>query len=144
MFNTHIQQLKLIDFGFAAKYEMNEMIKLLPINGTITFAGHQFLNFISSLSFDSLKSQCYAYERTFDLKCGLNIIMYINDNIVQVKMKSIQKVEYFQEKTSQTLKLWKNLEQNNKNYSNILNLIDNLTQSSTFDIIKNELEKFIY
>ncbi|CAF3173974.1 unnamed protein product, partial [Rotaria sp. Silwood2] len=56
MFNTHIQQLKLIDFGFAAKYEMNEMIKLLPINGTITFAGHQFLNFISSLSFDSLKS----------------------------------------------------------------------------------------
>ncbi|CAF3871232.1 unnamed protein product [Rotaria magnacalcarata] len=144
MLDGHIQQLKLIDFGLASKYEKDEITKQLPINGTIAFGGHEFLRFISNLPLDSIKSQFYAYERTFDLKSALHVIMYMNDNNVQLKMKSIQKVEYFIDKTTQTLTLWKALQQNNKYYSNLLNLIDDSIQSSsTFEVIKKKLEKFI-
>ncbi|CAF3678331.1 unnamed protein product [Rotaria sp. Silwood1] len=76
MFDSHIQQLKLIDFGFATTYNINEMTKELSIEGRITFAGLQFLNFIIDLSsLNSLYSSVYDYERTFDLKCALNIII---------------------------------------------------------------------
>ncbi|CAM4967152.1 unnamed protein product [Rotaria socialis] len=137
MLDGHIQQLKLIDFGLASKYEKDEITKQLPINGTIAFGGHEFHRFISNLPLDSIKSQFYAYERTFDLKSALHVIMYMNDNNVQLKMKSIQKVEYFIDKTTQTLTLWKALQQNNKYYSNLLNLIDDSIQSSsTFEVIK--------
>ncbi|CAF3515527.1 unnamed protein product, partial [Rotaria sp. Silwood2] len=79
MLDSDIQQLKLIDFGFATTYNINEMTNELPIEGRMTFAGLQVLNFIIDLSsLNSLYSSVYDYERTFDLKCALNIIMYMN------------------------------------------------------------------
>ncbi|CAF1438600.1 unnamed protein product [Rotaria sp. Silwood1] len=144
MLDGHIQQLKLIDFSFASQYEKNEITKQLSINGTISFAGHEFLHFISNLSFNSIKSQFYAYERNFDLKSALHLIIYMNDNNIQLKMKSIQKLKYFIDEATQTLNLWKILQQNNKYYSNLLTLIDSPIQSSTFEIIKKEIEKFVY
>ncbi|CAF4149523.1 unnamed protein product [Rotaria sordida] len=144
MLDGHIQQLKLIDFSFASQYEKNEITKQLSINGTISFAGHEFLYFISNLSLDSIKSQFYAYERNFDLKSALHLIIYMNDNNIQLKMKSIQKLKYFIDEATQTLNLWKILQHNNKYYSNLLTLIDSPIQSSTFKIIKKEIEKFVY
>jgi serine/threonine protein kinase len=138
------QQLKLIDFNYAKIYKINEMTKPLSIEGSITFAGHQFLRFISHLSsFDSLSSSIYYYETSFDLKSALNIIIYMNDNMIQHDMKSIINIKYFQEKALKLLKLWENVGKN-KTYSNILYLIDNFNRLSTFDIIKIQLETFLY
>ncbi|CAF1561353.1 unnamed protein product, partial [Didymodactylos carnosus] len=82
MTSSNLQQLKLIDFGFATSYEINEITKEFPVAGTIIYAGHEFLTFYSNLSLNSLCSPFYHYERTFDLKCALNIIMYMNDDVV--------------------------------------------------------------
>ncbi|CAF5038972.1 unnamed protein product, partial [Rotaria socialis] len=47
MFDRSSQHVKLIDFGFAITLDINDESKEVPIAGTITYAGYEFLNFYS-------------------------------------------------------------------------------------------------
>jgi hypothetical protein len=143
MLNNNLQQLKLIDFGFAITCEINDVTEESLVAGTITYAGYEFLNFYSKLSLNSLCSPSYHYERTFDLKCALNIIIYMNDDVVQSTLNSIGILPSVQQKTLESLKLWENLQQNNENYSNLLNLINNLNKSSDFNVLKDQLRAYL-
>ncbi|CAF3744255.1 unnamed protein product [Rotaria socialis] len=141
MLDKNSQHLKLIDFGYARTYEMNEITKEVPIEGTTIYAGEKFLLFYSRLSLNSLFDPYYAYERTFDLKCALNVIMVMSNCEIRVKMDSINALPEVKQKVLSSLELWKNLEVNNENYSKLLNSINNLTGTTDFDVIKDEVDK---
>ncbi|CAF4018692.1 unnamed protein product, partial [Rotaria magnacalcarata] len=64
MMDTSSGHLKLIDFGFAISFKNHEITKKLPIEGSITFAGLELLEFYSKSSCNSALSADYHYERT--------------------------------------------------------------------------------
>ncbi|CAF1471076.1 unnamed protein product, partial [Rotaria sp. Silwood1] len=86
------QHLKLIDFGFAFKYEMFETKKKLPIAGAVTYASYELLTVYSESISNEQDSACYDYERTFDLKCALNVIIHMINENVQVQVNAIEQL----------------------------------------------------
>ncbi|CAF3294767.1 unnamed protein product, partial [Rotaria sp. Silwood2] len=125
------ENLKLIDFGFAKSYEKNEITKRLPIQGTISYGGLKFLKYYLQFPFNALPPVPYEYEyeRTFDLQCSLNIIMFMTNKEIKSQMISFKRFQYLQEIASKSYQLWLNFRKNNGNYSYILTLIDNVTKS---------------
>ncbi|CAF1223875.1 unnamed protein product [Rotaria sordida] len=140
MFDRRRQHLKLIDFGFAKTYEINDLALELPIEGTISYASENFFRFHLELSENLFFKQDYEYERTFDLQCAINIIMIMKHTYIRDKIDSIKTLLSVHEKILASSKLWENVKEENKNYFKLLELINNLTKSSDFDVIKQDVK----
>ncbi|CAF1387102.1 unnamed protein product [Rotaria sp. Silwood1] len=89
MIDCDRKHLKLIDFGFAIKYET---IKKLSIAGTITYASDDLLNCYLKSLLNGKYSTDYHYERMFDLKCTLNLIMSMINERVSVQLNAIEEL----------------------------------------------------
>ncbi|CAF4653374.1 unnamed protein product, partial [Rotaria sp. Silwood2] len=140
MLDKNNEHLKLIDFGFAATFENNQKTKALPIQGVISYGGLKFLKFCSKL-FYSAMAFFYEYERTFDLPCAINFIMYMTDNDVKEELPSLKKLS-IHTRVDASYRYWLDKKKNNKNYADLLNLIDNSQELPDFDLIKEGIEKF--
>ncbi|UJR23095.1 hypothetical protein I4U23_026118 [Adineta vaga] len=116
MLTSDLKQLKVIDFGFTFKYQVGETTSTQELVGTVT-----------------------SQERTYDLKCVINIIMYMHDANVRSRVNEIQTLPSAQGKLIQSLNFWKETERINENYSNLLKLTNNLNKSSDFDVLKDQL-----
>ncbi|CAF3367902.1 unnamed protein product [Rotaria socialis] len=139
MLDKKCERLKLIDFGYAATFEINQETKQLPIEGVISYAG---LKFFSTLLLNPVMVCCYEYERTFDLPCAINLIMYMTDNDVKEKLRSFKDLQSIQERMGAAYSYWLDRKNKNKNYADLLNLIDNSQGSPDFGLIKNEIETY--
>ncbi|CAF3775944.1 unnamed protein product [Rotaria sp. Silwood1] len=139
MFDSNNNHLKLIDFGFAITYQAEKT----PIAGALTLASCEFL--ISVLQYPRRFSFliCYDYKQTFDLECALNLILYMNDFYVHQKIQSIHSLSPAIKKIDAALQFWEEIQRKYTTYSKILHKIKTLTDSSTFDVIKEELENLI-
>ena len=144
MMDTSSGHLKLIDFGFAISFKRHEITKELPIEGSITFAGLELLEFSLKSSCNSRLSSGYQYERTFDLKCSINNIMYMNDSYLKKQFELIQNLPTAGEKSSKSFKIWKTVKEENSVYSDLLNLINNFNESTTFNDLKKQLENLSF
>ncbi|CAF5095499.1 unnamed protein product [Rotaria sp. Silwood1] len=111
MFDYDTNYIKLIDFGFAITYDVDDK------------SAEFYLPY-------------YEYERIFDLNCALNVIMSMSNADMKQKIYSIEILTDIQEKQLKILELWKDTQQTNKHCLNLLNLINDLDKSyksSTFD-----------
>ncbi|CAF1094370.1 unnamed protein product [Rotaria magnacalcarata] len=141
MLDLNQEHIKLIDFGFATTYEIDEMPKALPIEGAISYAGLTFLiNYLELLSSGS-NTFDYEYERTFDLQCAINIMMYMTDESIRAPMISVKEVLLVKNKVSKLYEFWNGIKRTDENYCKLLNLIKSFTQSPNFDGIKREIGK---
>jgi serine/threonine protein kinase len=122
MLDLNQQHIKLIDFGFATTYEIDEMPKTLPIEGAISYGCLRFLKHYHNLLSNDLDIFYYEYERTFDLQCAINIMMYLTDDKIKEKMKSIKTVVNVERKVFKLQQLWIDITDENDNYSKILNV----------------------
>ena len=89
MFDTKLKHVKLIDFGFAATFENDEKKKKLKIAGVISYATLDLLEIYSKRNEDG-SSNFYEYERTFDLSCAFNVIMYLKDVKIHDEFNNIK------------------------------------------------------
>ncbi|CAF4196220.1 unnamed protein product, partial [Rotaria sordida] len=143
MYDSYRNHLKLIDFGFAAIFENDEMIKSLPVGGAVSYAGVKFLKFYSNLLFNMGISEYYEYERTFDLECALNLIMFMTDSMIAHNINSIREESpNFVLKLKKLYQFWNDIKKNNNNYTQVLNLI-NLKQALEFENIKNAIKNLL-
>ncbi|CAF3483341.1 unnamed protein product [Rotaria socialis] len=140
MLDKDTSHIKLIDFTFAITYDVDGKAGSIGVTDTIAYAGHEFLEYYSQLLFGS-RLPNYRYERTFDLKCALNVIMALNDVLILAKIYKIETSIDIHQITLEALHFWLDLRRANKDYSNLVNLISNLHESSTFDVLKTEIEK---
>ncbi|CAF3454079.1 unnamed protein product [Rotaria socialis] len=127
MLDYHEEHIKLIDFDFA-----------------ITYAGYELLTCYVEALVNGQYAAFYHYERTFDLKCALNIIIYVIDKNVQVQLNAIEQLSPSLAKISRSLELWKNIKQKNEIYSHLLHLINNSIELSAIGDFKDQLEKLYY
>ncbi|CAF1497635.1 unnamed protein product, partial [Rotaria sordida] len=121
MLDNYNKHIKLIDFGFAIAYDLDDKTGSLQIIGTTIYASCKFLDFISKFLIDSYVPY-YEYERSFDLTCALNIIMSMTNIDIKQKISSIEILPNIEEKQLKILQLWQNIQRTNKYYSNLLNL----------------------
>lgn len=134
--------IRIIDFGFAYKFEQNENKKMLMIQGATTFAAIEFLREYLLLTREKLKNMVYNYAHNFDLYCALNVIVYKINKEARSKMKSIIRHGKSDEgKASDSLKLWENVEHENKTYFQLIGKIRNVNNLSDFEEIKKILKK---
>ncbi|CAF2104946.1 unnamed protein product [Rotaria magnacalcarata] len=140
MLDKDTSHIKLIDFTFAITYDADGKAGSIGVTDTIAYAGHEFLEYYSQLLFES-RLPNYRYERTFDLKCALNVIMALNDVLILAKIYEIETLIDIHQITLEALLFWLDIRRANKDYSNLVNLISNLHESSTFDVLKTEIEK---
>ena len=138
------QRVKLIDFGFAITLDTREKSKEVPIAGTITYAGYEFLNFYSKIEHNAVWSRSYRYDKKFDLKCALNIIIYMMNRTVRHKLNSIEGLSSTEGKTPKLLELWENVKKEHEKYSNLLSTINNLAESSDFQKLKGQLKELYH
>ncbi|CAF4619299.1 unnamed protein product, partial [Rotaria sp. Silwood2] len=136
MYDKSHRHLKLIDFGFATIYQNYEMTKRLPIEGTITYGGQKFLDYYAKLSFQSCFEPLYDYEQTFDLQCALNVIMYMTNSKIKNEINSMKQFLYTKEKALASLEYWGKLKNNDRNYFDLLELI-NKSKSDDFSRLKS-------
>ena len=141
MLDSNQQHLKLIDFGFATSYEIDEMPKELPIEGAVSYAGLTFLTHYLTLLSTHSDTFDYAYERTFDLQCAINIVMYLKDESIRDTIVSIKKVVSVEKKVSKLFQFWNDIKRTDENYCELLKLIKFFTESPNFDAIKYEIGK---
>lgn len=135
------QHVKLIDFGFAITLDINDTSKEVPIAGTITYAGYEFLNFYSKIERNAVWSRSYRYDKKFDSKCALNIIIYMFNRTVRHNLNAIEELPSTEQKTPKLLELWANVKKKHEKYSNLLSTINNLTESSEFQKLKGQLKE---
>ncbi|CAM2729668.1 unnamed protein product [Rotaria socialis] len=108
MLDKDTSHIKLIDFTFAITYDVDGKAGSIGVTDTIAYAGHEFLEYYSQLLFGS-RLPNYRYERTFDLKCALNVIMALNSfamncisalviiyNTAYIRAKSQEKISFKQ------------------------------------------------
>ncbi|CAF3827458.1 unnamed protein product [Rotaria sp. Silwood1] len=125
MLDRDSNHIKLIDFGFAFAFNMDNKGGSIDIIGPLTYANEPFLDFYSKL----LKGQefpYYFYERTFDLICALNIIMAMSNADIERSIDSFNSLQDVNEVVLKSLQLWKDTQRTNKHYSNLLKLIKKL------------------
>ncbi|CAF3434705.1 unnamed protein product [Rotaria sp. Silwood1] len=135
------QHLKLIDFGFATTYKIDEMPKSMPIEGAVSYAGLKFLDYYFGLLSNCSDNFLYNYERTFDLQCAINIMMYMSDDNIKDRMISIKKELSVKARVLRLHHVWRDMKHSNDNYSELLKLINSLTEPPNFDAIKREIGK---
>ncbi|CAF4744214.1 unnamed protein product, partial [Rotaria sp. Silwood2] len=140
MLDSDTNHIKLIDFSFAITYDVDDKAGNIGVTDTIAYTGYEFLDYYSKLLF-GLCLPNYRYEQTFDLKCALNDIIALNNVPILAKIYAIETLTDIHQITLEALHLWLDTRRTNKDYSNLLNLIANLHESSTFDVLKNEIEK---
>ncbi|CAF4633581.1 unnamed protein product, partial [Rotaria sp. Silwood2] len=166
--NNHI---KLIDFGFAFAFNMDNKGGSIEIIGPLRYASESFLDFYSKL-LKGQKFPYYFYERTFDLVCALNIIMAMSNADIERSIDSFKNLQDVNEVALKSLQLWKDTQRTNKHYSKLLKLIKKLDswypsddsnqsdesnesdessvshvskdQSAIFDVIKDKIEKLFH
>jgi hypothetical protein len=146
MCKSDTQQLKLIDFGFATKFETNEITKELPIEGAISFGSLKFLEFYSENILDSSFNSQYEYERTFDLYCSLNVIIIMTNNNFKTEFYEIKHKPLgttYQNILLAMHNFWFDLKVKNKDYSKLLKLFDNLKEPKDFQSIENILKELV-
>ncbi|CAF3424441.1 unnamed protein product [Rotaria socialis] len=141
MLDLNQEHIKLIDFGFATTYETDEMPKALPIEGAISYAGLTFLIYYLGLLSSDSDTFDYEYERTFDLQCAINIMMYMTDKSIRATMISVKEVLSVKNKVSKLFDFWNGIKRTDENYCKLLKLIKSFTQSPNFDGIKHEIGK---
>jgi len=90
MYTSGNEDIKLIDFGFAAMFDNNEASKIIHVEGTITLGDRELLKNFPTLPYDSLSHKCYEYKPTFDLYCALNVIMIMTHEDVKDEFYSIK------------------------------------------------------
>lgn len=140
-------QLKLIDFGFAVAYQNDQTIIELPVEGTVTLAGQRFLNYYlqsHSTSYPNANSVVYSYERTFDLQCAVNIIVIMANSDIKNEVASIKKLQSYDDKVKNLLEMWEKFQVKNKNYSEILELINDPKEILNFNTIKEKINNFFF
>ncbi|CAF3858906.1 unnamed protein product [Rotaria magnacalcarata] len=130
---------KLIDFGFATIFETNKETKRLPIEGVISYGGLKFLEHCAELFFKAATLSFYEYERTFDLPCAINIIMYMTNNSIKNQLTSFKRLQTIHERIAKSREYWLQIKGENKNYAHLLNLIHHMEKSPNFDLIKQEI-----
>ncbi|CAF3079952.1 unnamed protein product, partial [Rotaria sp. Silwood2] len=114
------------------------MTKILSIAGTITYASYDLLTcYLKSLSSGEY-STYYHYDQTFDLKCTLNLIISMINKDVRIQLNAIERLPPSLNKIQRAVDFWKIIKENNPIYSNILNLINNFSGSSTFNDFTSE------
>lgn len=146
MCKSYPQELKLIDFGFATKFETNEITKKLTIEGAISFGSQKFLKVYSEIPFDLFLNPEYEYERTFDLYCSLNVIMIMTSHSLKQQFYAIKqkKIQTTHNKTILYIyNFWLDLEKTSKHYSNLLNLCDNLKEPKDFECVVKNIKELL-
>ncbi|CAF2114467.1 unnamed protein product [Rotaria magnacalcarata] len=139
MVNKTCNHLKLIDFGFATTLEDNENTIELEIAGVVSFGGLQFLkSYLQELTATTDYIN-YNYERTFDLQCALNVVMYMKDYKIANEFKLLKHLPLL-ERVAGFYKFWLNLKQNNEYYNDLINLIENVSNSSDFEPVKRRIK----
>lgn len=128
---------------FAVKFDINEETKKLSIEGVISYGGLKFLKYCSRIIYNAAIDFNYEYERTFDIPCAINIIMYMKNSDIKKEMTSFKK-HSLRERLDESYKYWCDVKKKNENYANLLNLIDNKEISSNFEKIKEEIENLYY
>ncbi|CAF1262123.1 unnamed protein product [Rotaria sp. Silwood1] len=136
MFDETGKHLKLIDFGFATTLENNENTKELGIEDVVLYAGLKFLELYLQAIHNAAIIRTYKYERTFDLTCALNVIMYMKDEKIANNFKLLKNLSLVV-RAAASYEFWFVVKEKNKNYNGLLNLIDNL---SDFETIKNRIK----
>ncbi|CAF1105503.1 unnamed protein product [Rotaria magnacalcarata] len=138
MLDRKSNHVNLIDFGFAASFQNTEETKELPLQGVISFGGLKFLEFCSK-SYPS--STTYEYERTFDLPCAINLILFQTDDDVKEKLMSFKNLS-LQERMVESYRYWADKKEKDQNYADVLNVINNSQGAPDFALIKNKIEKY--
>ncbi|CAF2615155.1 unnamed protein product [Rotaria sp. Silwood2] len=140
MLDSDTNHIKLIDFSFAITYDVDDKSGSIGVTDTVAYAGYEFLDYYSKLLF-GLCLPNYRYERTFDLKCASNVIIALNNVPLLAKIYAVETLTDIHHMTLEAIHLWLDTRRTNKDYSNLLNLIADLHESSTFDVLKNQIEK---
>ncbi|CAF1192907.1 unnamed protein product [Rotaria sordida] len=136
------KMLRLIDFGFAYRFKANETVQNLPIEGTTTFAGIDFLTEYLNLIEDPHGTVWYNYERNFDLFCAINVITYMINKEVRYEMNKIHgAITCGNTKEYDALQIWIRMQQQNKTYDELLQSIRKLSNVLDFENIESILRK---
>ena len=132
--------IKLIDFGFATKYEG---YKSLPVEGGISYAGMNFLLNYNSYSSWRSSTVHYPYERTFDLQCVVNIIMSFMNQDVKSAMKTIKLTQPINLKLTKLYQMWVSVKRNHPIYSQLLGSIIGSNNQPEFEVLKMQIEELL-
>ncbi|CAF4738551.1 unnamed protein product [Rotaria sp. Silwood1] len=130
MLDYDTNHIKLIDFGCAITYDIDDKAGSIETRGTTIYAGLQILDVLAGISCDLTVGACYAYERTFDLQCSLNIIISMNNIDIKEKIYSFEILTDTHKTQLKILQFWKDTQRENQRYSNILNLTSWIPLSS--------------
>jgi hypothetical protein len=105
MLDYDTNHIKLIDFGCAITYDINNKAGSIEIIGTTTYAGSKLLELLSCTQFRRCVYQLYEYERTFDFQCALNILISTTDDDIKHNVHSIEILLDVHKKQSKLLRL---------------------------------------
>ncbi|CAF3532579.1 unnamed protein product [Rotaria sp. Silwood1] len=130
MLDYDTNHIKLIDFGCAITYDIDDKAGSIETRGTTIYAELQILDVLAGISCDLTVGACYAYERTFDLQCSLNIIISMNNIDIKEKIYSFEILTDTHKTQLKILQFWKDTQRENQRYSNILNLTSWIPLSS--------------
>lgn len=136
-------RIKLIDFGFAAVFKDDEDTIELDIQGAVSFAGIKFLKFYSKqlAKMEVYMYIKYEYERTFDLECSINVIMCMRYGAISDQIESWKDLSG-KEKVDALYELWFSVKQDKDDYSELLDLIANVSNVSDFQAVKDHIKLF--
>lgn len=139
MYDGKTRHTKLIGFHFATKFEIDEKKKELNIQGVISFANLKLLEiYLEALQ---RKIYCsYEYEKSFDLVCAINVIMFLKDNKITDDLNYLKDFST-EHKFHLMQHIWRNLKKTNKNYNDMLNVANNLCSAKDFMTIKHIMEQ---
>ncbi|CAF1349019.1 unnamed protein product [Adineta steineri] len=71
-------------------------------------------------------------------------MIYVSNNTVRDRINYIEELPHTHQKILESKQIWENLKQDNATYSNSLNLVNNTTEASHFDVLKDQLEKLMH
>ncbi|CAF4974704.1 unnamed protein product, partial [Rotaria sp. Silwood1] len=114
MLDYDTNHIKLIDFGCAITYDINDKAGSIETRGTTIYAELQILDVLAGISCDLTVGACYAYERTFDLQCSLNIIISMNNIDIKEKIYSFEILTDTHKTQLKILQFWKDTQRENQ------------------------------
>lgn len=139
LYDSKSDHIKLIDFGFARTFDINENKKRLEIEGVISYADLKFLKIYTEAILKCGHLYLYEYDKKFDITCAINVIIDMKDDYIDTQCKIFE--DHYKNKFDIMYRVWEELKENNKYYNDILNVINNLTGAEDFIILKNLVEQ---
>ncbi|CAF4627719.1 unnamed protein product, partial [Rotaria sp. Silwood1] len=124
MLDYDTNHIKLIDFGCAITYDIDDKAGSIETRGTTIYAELQILDVLAGISCDLTVGACYAYERTFDLQCSLNIIISMNNIDIKEKIYSFEILTDTHKTQLKILQFWKDTQRENQQQAK-LNIVKN-------------------